>query len=216
MAAFSAPSRHSGALAHSERTRNLEIPGSRCARPGMTTAEGNGPSSRFRLRRERRKRATLGGEALEQRRRLQRGIVGLLGVIRQPVGDVLEADLVGIEHRAAAVDRPAIAIEPDYVDVARTRRDALFEDARTLVDHRVHHALQDFVVADDALLAAETLQGLVDQLFDLGIGQRRARAALILVVALAGLLAEAAGFAQRVGDFRLDAAVLARAPADIE
>ena len=68
----------------------------------------------------------------------------------------------------------------------------------------------------DALLAAEPLQGLVDQLLDLGIGQRRARARFILVVALAGLLAEAAGFAQRVGDLRLDAAVLARAPADIE
>ena len=57
---------------------------------------------------------------------------------------------------------------------------------------------------------------LVDQLLDLRIGQRRARALLIFVVALAGLLAEAAGLAQRVGDLRLDAAILARAPADIE
>src|ERR1700739_463551 len=44
----------------------------------------------------------------------------------------------------------------------------------------------------------------------------RAHALSILLVALAGLLAETAGFAQRVRDLRLDAAVLARAPADIE
>ncbi len=69
----------------------------------------------------------------------------------------------------------------------------LFEDARALVDHRVHHALEDLVVADDALLAAEALQRLVDQLLDFRIRQRRARAAFILVVALAGLLAEAPG-----------------------
>src|SRR4029077_12171455 len=132
----------------------------------------------------------------------------------QPVGDVLETDLVGIEHRAAAIDRPAIAIEPDHVDIARTRRDTFFEDARTLVDHRVHHALEDLVVRDHALLAAEALQGLVDQLFDFRIGQRRARPCLVFVIALAGLLAETAGFAQRIRDFRLDAAVLAGAPAD--
>ena len=49
-----------------------------------------------------------------------------------------------------------------------------------------------------------------------GSGSGEREPAFILVVALAGLLAEAAGFAQRVGDLRLDAAVLARAPADIE
>ncbi len=68
----------------------------------------------------------------------------------------------------------------------------------------------------DALLAAETLQGLVDQFLDFGIGHRCARTRFVFVIALAGLLAEAAGFAQGVGDFRLDAAVFARAPADIE
>src|SRR5262249_53692375 len=141
---------------------------------------------------------------------------GLLGIIRETIGDVLQPDAVGPEHRAAAIDRPAIAVEPDHVDVARTRRDALVQDARTLVDHRVHHALQNLVVRDLAALAPEPGQPLVDQLLDVRIGQRRARAAFILVVALAGLLAEAPGFAQRVGDFRLDAAILARAPTDIE
>src|SRR6266550_3288303 len=129
---------------------------------------------------------------------------------------MLQADLIGIEHRAAAIDRPAIAIEPDHVDIARTRGDALFQYPRALVDHRIHHALEDFLVADDAALAAKPCQGLVDQLLDVRIGQRRARTALIFVVTLAGLLAEASGLAQRVRDLRLDAAILPRAPADIE
>src|SRR5215469_4665257 len=165
---------------------------------------------------ERREGLAFGGEALEQRRGLERRIVGLLGIIRETIGDMLEANAVGPEHRAAAIDRPAIAIEPDHVDVARTGRDALLQDARTLVDHRIHHALQDLVVRDLAALAPEPGQRLVDQLLDLRIRQRRARAAFILVVALAGLLAEAPGFAERVRDFRLDAAVLARAPSDVE
>src|SRR5262249_23702929 len=130
--------------------------------------------------------------------------------------DVLEADRIGPEHRAAAIDRPAITIEPDHVDVAWTCGDALVEDLRALVDHRIHHALEDLLVADVAALLAELLQGLLDQLLDMGTGQRRAGAAFILVIALAGLLAEAAGFAERVGNFRLDAAILARAPADVE
>src|SRR5581483_10994608 len=96
------------------------------------------------------------------------------------------------------------------------RRDAFIKNLRALVDHRIHHALEDLVVADDPALAAEPRQRLVDQLLDIGIGQRRARAAFIFVIALAGLLAEAAGFAQRVRDLRLDAAVFPRAPADIE
>src|SRR6185437_5218959 len=76
--------------------------------------------------------------------------------------------------------------------------------------------LEDLVVGHDAALAPEPGQRLVDQLLDIGIGQRAARAAFIFVVALAGLLAEAAGFAQRIRDLRLDAAVFPRAPADIE
>src|SRR5258707_11527539 len=158
------PMRNCASEACEARARNpysrswLWIPGLRlAAHPGMTIGESGAASSRFRGLRHRRKGLAFGGETLEQRRRFQRGIVGLLGVIRQPVGDMLEANLVGIEHRAAAIDRPAIAIEPDHVDVARTRRDAFFEDARTLVDHRIHHVLEDLFVPDDALLAAEPL-----------------------------------------------------------
>src|SRR5258707_2393362 len=161
MRAFRKYPRHSGALATSERTRNIEVPwcapahqGSRYARPETTWREHIGSSSRLRFLGQRRKGLAFGGETLEQRGRFERGIVGLLGVVGETVGDVLETDLVGIEHRAAAIDRPAVTIKPDHVDVARPRCNALFEDARPLIDHRVHHAFEDFVVADDALLAA--------------------------------------------------------------
>ena len=36
------------------------------------------------------------------------------------------------------------------------RRDLLLENPRTLVDHRIHHALDDLLVADHAALAAES------------------------------------------------------------
>src|SRR3954451_3542187 len=62
-------------------------------------------SSRGRLRglRQRRKGLAFGREALQQGRRLQRGIVGFLCVIRQPIRNMLQSDLVGVVHRAAAV-----------------------------------------------------------------------------------------------------------------
>src|SRR3954451_19091239 len=124
------------------------------------------PSRRFCSLAKRSECLAFRSQALEQRRRLERRIVGFSRVVRQPVGDVLQADLVGVVHRTAAIDRPAVAVYPDHVYVAGTRVYFFFEDARAFVDHRIHHALEDFLVADHAALAAEPLQRLVDQLFD--------------------------------------------------
>src|ERR1700751_446317 len=88
-------------------------------RPGMT---GWGSSRLRLLLRQRGKRLAFGGEALQERRGLERGIVCLLGVIGETIGDVLQADAVGPEHRTAAIDRPAIAVEPEHADVAPGRR----------------------------------------------------------------------------------------------
>ena len=46
------------------------------------------------------------------------------------------------------------------------QRDAFFEDARALVDQRVHQALDDLLVADLARRDAERLAVLVDHLVD--------------------------------------------------
>ena len=55
------------------------------------------------------------------------------------------------------IDRPAIAVDPDDIDVGGALRLALLQDLRALVDHRIEAALEDLLVGDrapvDALLA---------------------------------------------------------------
>src|SRR6202795_3586777 len=72
-------------------------------------------------------------QTLEQPRR--RPGLAVAGVEGRHVGvDLLEPDLVGVEHGAPAVAREAVAVEVGDVDVARAERDTLLEDARPLVD----------------------------------------------------------------------------------
>ena len=56
---------------------------------------------------------------------------------RHAVVDLLQADAVGVEHRAAAPGREAVAGQVDDVDVGGAQREALLEDARAFVDQRV-------------------------------------------------------------------------------
>src|SRR2546428_6483 len=112
--------------------------------------------------------------------------------------DRLEPHLVRPEHRAAPVDRPAVAVDPDHVDVARADRELLLEDLRSLVHHRVEQALEDLLVRDRAALDRLLPGDLEDNLLDVGIGDRRAVAALVAVIAGAGLLAEAPELAEAV------------------
>src|SRR5713101_767655 len=66
-------------------------------------------------------------QPLEERRGRPR--LAVAGVESRHVGvDLLEANLVGVEHRAPAVAREAVAVEVRDVDVARAERDALLED----------------------------------------------------------------------------------------
>src|SRR2546428_8208751 len=110
--------------------------------------------------------------------------------------DRLEPHLVCPEHRAAPVDRPAVAVDPDHVDVARADRELLLEDLRSLVHHRVEQALEDLLVRDRATLDRLLPGDLEDDLLDVGIGDRRAVAALVAVIARAGLLAQAPELAE--------------------
>src|SRR6185503_11797225 len=132
-------------------------------------------------------------------------------------------DVVGPPHRAAAIDRPAVAVDPDHVDVERALGHAFFQDLGALVDHRIEAALEDLLVRDGAAGDAELLRGLLDDLLDLRVGDRRAVGQVVLVVAGPGLLAEPAELADRVGDVASIAHValfllllaLADAPADV-
>ena len=117
-------------------------------------------------------------------------------------------------HRAAAVDRPAVAVDPDDVDVGRPDRDALLQNLRALVDHRVEAALEDLVAADLALVDALGGAEVGDDLLDLRVGRRGAGFRVVDVVAAAVLLAAPAGFAEDLADVAGGRLLLV--PADVE
>src|ERR1700759_1666679 len=108
--------------------------------------------------------------------------------------------MVGVIHRTAAPHWPAIAINPDDVDVAGARCDPFVENACAFVDHRQDHALDDLPLADRSAVDAETRSSLEDGFFDLGIRKRRPRPDFITEISFAGLLAIMPGLAQRVLD----------------
>src|SRR3569832_802103 len=58
-----------------------------------------------------------------------------------PLGDHGRPNQVRPEHRPAAIDRPAVAVDPDDIDVRGAKRDAFLQDLRPLVDHRIEAAL---------------------------------------------------------------------------
>src|SRR5690242_11997620 len=102
-------------------------------------------------------------------------------------------------HRAAAIDRPAIAVHPDDIDVGRPDRLLLVEDLRAFVDHRIDAALEDFLIADLARVLTRLRNEVVDDL--LGDGRRFCGSVFVIVViAGAGLLAAAIRFAENIAD----------------
>mmetsp|Transcript_21061 Transcript_21061/g.81577 ORF Transcript_21061/g.81577 Transcript_21061/m.81577 type:complete len:639 (-) Transcript_21061:1062-2978(-) len=92
---------------------------------------------------------------------------------------------------------------------------------RRFVDQGEHQAVDDLLVADVARLGTDGLAVLLQQLVDDRRRDRIALAGLVVIPASAGLLAEAAQFAQAVGAGRvlharlLDIAALANGPADV-
>src|SRR5690606_3047618 len=127
----------------------------------------------------------------------------------------------GMEHRAAAPRREAVAGEVDDVDVRRARRDAFVEDARAFVDERVDQALDDLLVADLPPRHAAVARMLLDHRVDFGRRMRGAVAGPVVAPAGAGLLAEAPALAEQVGHARvrelrtLLRTALADRPADV-
>jgi len=127
-----------------------------------------------------------------------------------------EPQPISVIHRSATPHGPAIAIHPDHVDVAGTGRDAFFENACALVDHREDHALDDLLRRDRPTGDGEPRRSIENSLLDLRIGQRGSRSGVVAKITLPGLLAEMPGLAQRVLDLVALAAALADPPADIE
>src|ERR1700733_1552378 len=182
------------------------------ARPLLPRGE-RGPKGRMRVLGSRlRKRPALRRQLLQQGSRLK--VVAELGLKLLEFGqNGLQSDCVGIEHRTAAIDRPAVAVDPDDVDVGRALGLALLEDFRALVDHRVDAALEDFGVADLALFNSLRFGELVDDPFDVSGRFGRPRF-VVIVETRAGLLAAPALFAQ---DFAYRRALRGCGrPADVE
>src|SRR5882724_883207 len=154
----------------------------------------------------------------EQRCRLPlRALVSLLEFLDrgehlvQPCG-------IGIEHRAAAVRRKAVAREVDHVDVGSAQRDAFLEDVRAFVGEGVDAALDDLVVRDRPRLEAHLFPVGGEHPVHLGIRDGFTVAGLIAIPAAAGLLAEPAFLGDAVGEFSIDEvrALLRAALADFE
>src|SRR5215472_5792726 len=134
---------------------------------------------------------------------------------------VVEAERVGVEHRAAARHGKSIAGEIDEIDVGGPQRDAVLQDAGTLVDERKDAAVDDLVVGDLARDEAFLLAVARDERIDRRIGDGVAASGFVAVPARAGLLSEASKLAYAIGDPRindlrlLDVASLADVPAHV-
>src|SRR6266404_2742825 len=136
-----------------------------------------------------------GGELFQQRRGAVAVVAGGMREGREPVPNIPKPDAVGVMHRPAAIDREAVAVDPDHVDIAGALCDALVQNTGALIDHREQQTFDHRVLAECAARDAALRRGIDDQLLDLGIRFRGARAWLIKIEAARGLLAVAAALA---------------------
>src|SRR5260370_32974713 len=147
------------------------------------------------LRTQRRKSSPGGGQFFHQRRGAVAVVAGGVGEGREPVANIPKPYAVGVMHRPAAIDREAVAVDPDHVDIAGALGDALAQNAGALIDHWEQQTFDHRVLAECAARNAALPRGVDDQRLDLGIRFRGARAWLIKIVAARGLLAVAAALA---------------------
>src|SRR5438105_3785295 len=88
--------------------------------------------------------ATRSGEPFERRRRRPIGSAEALAQRAEAIEHMLCAQPVGVEKRAAAIARKAVAGEPYDVDVGSSENHAFIDNLRALVDHADEAALDDF------------------------------------------------------------------------
>src|SRR5690606_2167885 len=88
------------------------------------------------------------GQFTQQLRRGEVTRIASLRMLLESRQHRVEADLIGVEHRAAAPPRKSIAGGVYHVDIAGALRHALFEQLRTFVDHREYAALDDLLARD--------------------------------------------------------------------
>src|SRR5438876_12416000 len=113
--------------------------------------------------------------------------------------NLLQANRISPEHRSAGGGRPAIAVEPDDVDVGGALRDALFKDPRALVDHGIKQPLQDLLILNLAWPIAPPLGERGDDRFDF-CGRSRDPLCIVVVVPLRRLLAAPVALAEQIAN----------------
>src|SRR6185312_11221057 len=124
---------------------------------------------------------------------------GLAAVALQPLDDLRQALDVGPEHRTAAIGGPAVAVEPDEVDVGGPRGDPFLQNLRALVDQRIEAALQYFGVAYPTLRRALPGREVADDLLDDG-GVDGLSILVVVIIARPRLLPPPAVLAQDLAD----------------
>ena len=105
-----------------------------------------------------------------------------------------------VEHRTSAVAGKSVAVNPDQVDVARSKGEAFFEDPGAFIDEGEDAALDNLVSGERAALDAELPRHALDEERNLGIGDGRAAAFLVAIEARAGLLPEPSELANPIGN----------------
>ena len=90
-------------------------------------------------------------------------------------------------------------MDVDDVDVARTLRDALLDDAQPFVDQREDEPVDDLVGGDRPPLDTELARAALHDREDPGVGTSRAPRVIVAIETGAALLTEPAHFDERVG-----------------
>src|SRR5437870_929253 len=149
------------------------------------------------------------GQSPQERRWGPELVARCLLELHHAVANLSQPEGIGPEHRAPAVDGPAVAVDPDDVDVAGAAGDLLVEDLGALVHHRVEETLEDLVIRDRAPREPHGGRHVHDDLFHVGVGDGRTVALVVAVPAGARFLAEPAELADAIGHGRLHTAALA-------
>src|SRR5438552_3492514 len=113
--------------------------------------------------------------------------------------DLRQANRISPEHRSAGGGGPAIAVEPDDVDVGGALCDALLKDPRALVDHRMKQPLQYLLILDLARPIAPALGERDDDRFDFR-GRSSNPLCVVVVVPLRRFLATPIALAEQIAN----------------
>ncbi len=129
-------------------------------------------------------------------------MVARLGESPDAIANLDEPRRIRPMHRPAAPGRKSVAVNPHEIDVAGPERHAILEHPRAFVDEWIEAARNDLFRADLAARDAGGLGCVGNHLVDDRVGDGRAAAGLVSIVARAALLPEPAQLVEAIVDAR--------------